>query len=280
MPQALTRGLREGGWQEETERQRMLRAVGVQLQVIGALILRELPTRFGRRNLGALWAVLDPVIIVAVLSLMFTLFGRSDRHGMPMAAFYATGYVPFRLFSLVVNRTRSGIVGNRGLLAYPRVTVLDILLARTALEGAIYTVVGLIVGVGMVALGLAAPPDAPLRLLADLALALGLGLGFGITVGAAAVRVPLVDKVVDPVMRISFLISGVFFVPSDLPPPLRDALLWNPMLHVTEAARLSWSESLFPQEGSLGYVLACMLVLLFFGLLSERLVRRYVAHAV
>jgi len=252
----------------------------IQAQVVGALMLRELPTRFGRQNLGALWVVLDPVIVIGLLTASFAIMGSVDRHGLTGAAFYATGYVPFKLFNNSISRARTGLNGNRGLLAYPRVTMLDILISRALLEGATFLLVGIAVGAGLVGMGLAPPPDRPLRLVADLGLALLLGFGFGLVVGSASVRFTLVDRIVDPLLQVNFLAAGVFFVPIDLPVPVREALLWHPVIHITESARLSWLAESFPAEGSLTYVLLFSLVLVFFGLLAERMNRRFVSDTV
>ena len=73
-------------------------AVATQARVIGALMLRELRVRFGRTKLGYLWAVLQPVGWIVMLSLVFGLIGRLPGFGDNMPLFFATGVLPFLLF--------------------------------------------------------------------------------------------------------------------------------------------------------------------------------------
>lgn len=45
-------------------------AISIQARVIGALILRELHTRYGRENIGYLWLVAEPLMLGTVISLL------------------------------------------------------------------------------------------------------------------------------------------------------------------------------------------------------------------
>jgi len=44
----------------------------IMLRNIWSLILREMRTRFGSQTLGFLWAVLEPIGMIAVLALIFS----------------------------------------------------------------------------------------------------------------------------------------------------------------------------------------------------------------
>ena len=50
-----------------------LAALRVQSNVVGALILRELHTRFGRENIGYLWIFAEPLLLMAWFSFAFSL---------------------------------------------------------------------------------------------------------------------------------------------------------------------------------------------------------------
>jgi capsular polysaccharide transport system permease protein len=251
----------------------------VQARVVGALILRELKTRFGRNNLGYLWAVIEPVLLITIIAAVFMVVGGELRRGFPTASFVASGYVPFRLFMSVLQRARSAVDGNRGLLMHPRVTALDVIAARALLEGATYLSVMVVLVLGIVALGFDGPPHSPLGLVADLALAMLLGLGLGLVIGAASVLISTVERLLAAFNRVMFFISGIFFVPASLPGELREPLLINPLLHITEFARISWYGPVaFETYGSLGYVAWWVLGLVCLGLVAERAVRPYLGR--
>ena len=69
-------------------------------RAIGALVLREMATTFGRSPGGWLWAVAEPVAVIALLSFAFSLAFRSPSLGTSFPLFYATGYLPFLLFRM------------------------------------------------------------------------------------------------------------------------------------------------------------------------------------
>jgi capsular polysaccharide transport system permease protein len=173
----------------------------------------------------------------------------------------------------------AAVSGNRGLLMHPIVTPLDILLARSLLEAATSLVVTCVIATGIFVLWGEGLPAAPLALLGVLAVAAGFGLSLGLLLGAAVAVWPVVERIVAPLLRVGFFISGVFFTPASLPPELRDLLLWNPVLHITEAARAAWLSVPIETFGSLTYPIAVAWLLLPLGLVSERLARSRIAPA-
>ena len=64
-----------------------------------ALMLREMSTSYGRSPGGYLWAVLEPVGGLAVMTIAFSLAFRSPALGDNFPLFYATGYLPFMMYS-------------------------------------------------------------------------------------------------------------------------------------------------------------------------------------
>ncbi len=62
-------------------------ATATETQVIHALILREIKSRFGRLKLGYLWAVFEPAAFVALFSLIFALAHETAPSGIPVVQF-------------------------------------------------------------------------------------------------------------------------------------------------------------------------------------------------
>jgi capsular polysaccharide transport system permease protein len=67
------------------------------LRVQGALILREIATRYGRTPGGFLWAVAEPVAAVLVLTAALSMVVHAPSLGTSFVVFYASGYLPFLL---------------------------------------------------------------------------------------------------------------------------------------------------------------------------------------
>lgn len=257
----------------------MIEGALVMGHVVAALMLREMKTRFGRHAGGYLWALIEPVMFIAALLLFKVAILGSGIQDANSVASLAAGVLSFFLFRDIVQRAMTAVSGNRGLLMHPVVTPLDILLARSLLEAATSLVVTCLIVASIFVFWGEGLPTAPLALLGVLAVSGGFALSLGLLLGAAAAVWPVVERIVAPVLRVGFFISGVFFTPASLPPELRDLLLWNPVLHITEAARAAWLSVPIETFGSLTYPVAVAWLLLPVGLLSERLGRSRIAPA-
>ena len=103
------------------------------LRTVFALILREMSTTYGRSPGGYLWAVAEPAVGIALMVWLFSIGFRSPPLGSNFAIFYATGLLPFFFFLMIANKVQTAIQFSKQLLAYPRVTFMDALLARFGL---------------------------------------------------------------------------------------------------------------------------------------------------
>jgi capsular polysaccharide transport system permease protein len=246
----------------------------IQARVVGAVILRETRTRFGRHRLGYLWAFVESLFWVLTFAGIHYAMGHTPTGGMDIIAFLATGIITFILFRSTVTHCQASILGNRPLLFYPQVRPLDIALARSLLEAVTLSVVfvGLLSANGLVQGELHI--DNVLRVLSGLLLAWLLGLGLGLCLMGVATFLPVVDQIVPILLRPMFFLSGLFFTANDLPAGLRDALLYNPMMHVIELVRDGWFREYQAHYLDISYVLVWAVALLYTGLLLERFARR------
>src|SRR5690606_3667577 len=80
-----------------------------QVEVLHALILREMKTRFGEHQLGYLWALIEPVLWVGTFLGMFYVVGRTAPNGMDTPAFIYTGLLPFIFFRETCARTVAAV---------------------------------------------------------------------------------------------------------------------------------------------------------------------------
>ena len=104
------------------------------LRVLFALVVREMNTKFGRSYGGYIWAIAEPLGGVMLLNLAFSLTVRRPPLGTNFPLFYATGIVPFFLFTGVSGAVASAVATNRGLLHYPVVSPLDAVFGKFILE--------------------------------------------------------------------------------------------------------------------------------------------------
>lgn len=250
------------------------RSFAVQRRVLYALILREMQARFGRSNIGYLWALVEPLLLVGVFTFGYLALGRrSPPQGMEFLPFLATGIIVYISLRNIANRMSSAIESNRGLLLYPQVTPFDLMVARLLLEGATFIGVFTVILGGGVLLGFASPPADPLMLLLTLFCVVLLGAGIGTLQGAVTMNFPWVDHFMRPFWRMMLWTSGVFFTLKQLPMSAQDILVWNPVLHVIELMRAAYFAQVEPYRVSYGYVMWWVLGSAFLGLLCERMFR-------
>lgn len=251
-----------------------MRGTLTQLQVVHALLLRETKTRFGTNQLGYVWAFVEPLLWIGMFAVFYGLFGRLTPPGMSVVAFLATGIVPFSLFRDTAQRCMAAIEANKGLLFYPQVRPLDLVIARAALEAATHLIVMMLL-MGGVALWEGPPRiDSWLETLAGLSLASALGGSLGLLCCGLSVYSQTVDRLFPSLVRVMFWGSALFHPVESLPKAARDVLLLNPIAHVIEMTRDGWFPGYDARHVDGWYVSAWILVFLFFGLALERTARR------
>lgn len=235
-----------------------------------ALMLREMATSYGRSPGGYLWAVLEPVAAIALLSLVFSAAFQSPSLGRSFPLFYAVGFLPFLMFNDLVNKLASALRFSRPLLAYPAVTFMDALLARFLLNTGTHVVVGLVVTGGILAAFETATILRPGPIALAVVMAAVLAFGLGVFNCLMLTAFPVWDRLWQIVSRPLFVVSGIFFILEDVPHPFRDWLWFNPLLHITGEMRRGVYATYEPDWVSPPYVFALGLVPAVLGLLFLR----------
>lgn len=248
-------------------------AIAIQGRVLFALIMREMATRFGRTAGGYLWAVLEPVATLTLMVLVFSQISHTPPLGRDYTLFFASGYMAFHVYRDVSSTVSNSIIANRSLLSFPRITILDTIVARFVLQ-ALTSVLVTSATLGVI---YAFSDEQDALDYAPILTALGLAAGLGLAVGALNSLLfpcsPTWDRVFGVINRPLFLISGVFFIPDDLPRVLREILWWNPLVHITATMREGFYATYHPEFVSHAYVLSWMLVCAGAALLLARVLR-------
>ncbi|WP_417725768.1 ABC transporter permease [Salipiger sp.] len=206
-------------------------------RVIAALMQREMSTTYGRSALGYLWAVLEPVGGIMVITLVFTLAFRSPPVGTSFPLFFASGVLPFTAFMDTMTKVSSAIRFSRPLLFYPGVTFMDAILARVLMNVLTQTMISAIVFTAILQLyDVKVILDLP-RIIEGYAMAFAMGIGVGSLNAFLFAMSPFWERIWSVVTRPLFLISGVIILYDSIPNPYRDWLWWNPMVHVIGRVR-------------------------------------------
>ena len=104
-------------------------------RTISALMLREMATTYGRYPGGYLWALIEPVAVIGLLSVAFSLAFHAPPLGDSFPVFYATGYLPYMMFHDISQKAALATRFSRPLLSFAPVGWIETLLARVLLNG-------------------------------------------------------------------------------------------------------------------------------------------------
>lgn len=78
------------------------------------LVSREIKRKYARSYLGILWSVLNPLLNMAVMSLIFTTIFKRQIENFPI--YFLTGNIIWNFFNTSTSTSMSAIVDNKGLL--------------------------------------------------------------------------------------------------------------------------------------------------------------------
>ncbi|SDF69619.1 capsular polysaccharide transport system permease protein [Salipiger thiooxidans] len=240
------------------------------LRTIVALILREMTTSYGRSPGGYLWAVVQPVGMIVMLSVAFSLLLRSPSLGTSFILFYSTGILPLRVYQDVAASVSNAMTYNKALLGYPRVTYVDTMLARALLS--LLTQV-MVIGVVLPAIFYFENVREIVDfgpILAGFGLFALLGFGVGAFNCFMFLMFPLWKTIWSILTRPLMLFSAVLYVYEDLPRVAREYLWYNPLVHIMGMVRSGFYSAYHPHYISLPYVFVWIAVPMFLGMLLLR----------
>jgi ABC-type polysaccharide/polyol phosphate export permease len=250
-----------------------MESLRIQKRVIGALILREILTRYGRHNIGFLWLFIEPMFFSVGITILWAYAGLA-KGDIPIAGFALTGYSALVLWRNTVNRLTSTASSNRGLLYHQQVKILDLVFARMILEFAGVTISLVFLTVMFWQLSLMNLPLNPLRAAAAWLYLMWFVAGVGMIAAYLGEVSELFDRVWHVVLYLSMPFTGALSMTSWVPVEVQSVLLWSPMVHAVELFREGYFGNGIHAIYSVEYLVKVNTLLTLLGLLVVRKVRR------
>jgi lipopolysaccharide transport system permease protein len=224
---------------------------------------RDFRVRYAQTTIGLLWAIMQPVITLFILSLVFGKFVGVETE-VPHLLFTVAGTSVWTYFSYVMTNSGSSIIANQGMVKkiyFPRL----IIPLSKAVVGFIDFGISILILVFLMFYYQVSPPSqvwfAPLFLLVGIIAALGVG----IWLSALTVRFRDFQHVVPFIVQIGLYITPIAypaeFATQQLPKWAATIFYLNPMAGVVQGFR--WS--LFGGEapGGLFWVSVGMVLFIF-----------------
>jgi capsular polysaccharide transport system permease protein len=247
-----------------------------QLRVIGALVRREMRVHFGERRLGYLWAVLEPALHLFVLTTLFIyVFHRHVPIRSDFRLFFLSGLIPYFLYYRTASSMTSAVSGNRNILRLPAVKIFDVVLARGLVEFSTELTVGVVLFAGLYLFGVSeALPRDPLIAIEATLVILTFSFGVGMINIVLSAYIVNWSFIFGTFFGPLYLLSGIFFVVEEVPPPFRDYLLYNPAAHFLIWFRMAFYSDYPHTFLDRSYVIWVAVACLTIGLVLLRATRR------
>jgi lipopolysaccharide transport system permease protein len=205
-------------------------------ELLAFLIWRDISVRYKQTVLGPAWAILQPLIMMAIFSVIFGRFAGFDTGEIPYPVFVFAGLIPWTLFSQGMPQAALSLVNQQQMLTkvyFPRlfvpVAAASVFLVDLLISLGIYAVVLLLFRV--------TPSWGTLWLLLLVPLTLVATLSIGVTLAALTVFYRDFKHIV-PFLTMILMYATPVIYPTDLVGP-RWQLLFslNPMFGIVTAYR-------------------------------------------
>jgi lipopolysaccharide transport system permease protein len=207
-------------------------------ELLGFLVWRDVKVRYKQTVLGAAWAILQPVLNMAVFTVLFGRWAKMPSDGVPYPLFAFAALLPWTFFSNAIAAASSSLVGNTHLISkvyFPRLLVAFASLGTGLLDLAVALVVmfALMAGYGV------APTMRLLALPLLVALTAATACGIGAALAALCAIYRDFRYVVPFALQFWMFASPVIYPASMVPPRWRPIFLLNPLVGIIDGFRAS-----------------------------------------
>jgi lipopolysaccharide transport system permease protein len=219
-------------------------------ELLLALSVFRVRVRYKQSVLGLGWAVLQPVALMVIYTLVFSLIASVPTGGQPYALFAYTALLPWTFFSSALTGATSSLVANNSYVTkvyFPREIVPITYVVAAFFD---FLVASLVLG-GMLAYYQVVPGLAALWALPIMVLAIALVTGLGLAAAALQVRVRDVGVAMPLLLQVWMFASPVVYPPEAVPGWLRPVWMLNPMVGIVDGFRRAVLDNTAPLPESL-----------------------------
>ncbi len=258
----------------ETPRGRMGESLRVQGRVLRALMLRQALSRFGHDNLGVFWIFAEPLLLSGAVMIMWSMIGANKAHGVGLVPFVLASYSLLTLWRHITSASIRPLQANSDLLYHRNLRLLDILIARAALESlsglAAFTVTYIVLNL----LGFVRDVVDPLAMAGGWLLLTWFCFSFGLILSALTELFEPVEHFVAPFMYVTIPLTGAFYMVAWMPAAVQEVLMWSPLVQVFEMFRGGMFGAQFAADWSILYVTGWCIVQMAIGMPLLRLAQQ------
>ena len=260
---------------------RLLAAIRRQVAIILAIGMYDIDRKSTSSSIGKWEGVIAPMqMMVFFIGMrigfkylrgtnMFASGSSTDMY-FNIVVFIASGFTLAFLFRNVAIKALSGLK-LRSPLYYSRIKPLDILVALSLNDLRALAALSVVILSLVWYFTWSFRLDSPGLAISVYLLTVVMAIGFGICVVFLGGLNKWITKIIKRlIQRVIIFTSGIFFATFELPEYARPLVTWNPILHAVELFRYSMNNDYPIPDISLGYLIACSMLLISFSLILYR----------
>jgi lipopolysaccharide transport system permease protein len=210
-----------------------------QRRLLGALVLRDLRSRYAGSSAGIFWAVANPLVQIVILTVVFSFVLQvrlAATQNAPFPVVLAWGLFPWIGIQEGVVRATTSLVES-GVMIKRMAFRPGILLAQPVLSAAVHQVIALgLLVVTMPLLGVPLRATLPLCIV-PFAVQIALTVGIGWILGVLHVYFRDTAQAVVAALQAWFYLTPIVYTLDTAPESLRRLLLINPLCGIVEVFR-------------------------------------------
>jgi lipopolysaccharide transport system permease protein len=247
-------------------------------ELLTSFTIRDIKIRYKQTALGFLWAIIQPLFMMLIFTVIFGSFAKIPSDGLPYPLFSFAALLPWMLFSEGLTRSTMSMVLNSNIMTkvyFPRLIM--------PISGILSPLVDFAVSISILVLMMAyygfVPTINVVFLPLFILLALATSLGVGLWLSALNVKYRDFQYTVPFIVQLWMYASPVVYPASMLPAAIRPLYGLNPMAGVIEGFR--WALLGTDMPGSIIFVsVSVVIVLLISGMFYFRRMEQYYADIV
>lgn len=236
------------------------------------LMAENFGLRFKRSRMAVILAIVEPMGIIGLLSLVHSLIAKKAPFGTSFMLFYGTGVLPYYLLFHVSLRVRSMDMLKR----MPRTTEFDVLLSHVMDEFVLKLIVMILCFGSLWLLGVPdAAPVHPAQCFGAMAIFAAFGVGLGMINAVISSFLFVWSYVYSLLARAMLMFSGVLYVLDTMPKDLRDFAVYVPFAHGVALFRSGYYGNYPALLLDVRYLLLWTIGILCFGWLLKHATREW-----
>jgi ABC-type polysaccharide/polyol phosphate export permease len=249
-------------------------------ELLSLLVSRDLKVRYKRSVLGMLWTLLNPLLQMAVYTVVFSTIMRIRLPAFPV--YLLAGLLPWTFLSVSTTAAAHSLLNNQGLIR--KVAVPQAVYPLAVVASKLVDLAFSLVPLAILAAALGRPPGLSwLAVVPAMVFAIAFTTGLSLVFSSLMVFFRDVRHLIDILFQVWFYLTPVIYPASyleNLPYPwARTLLSLNPAAPIVACFQQAIYEGRFPDGATFGAAAACAAVALVAGFTAfERMQDRHIHY--